>query len=211
MIKNTMMIENIKKIVSDNNYAFNGWRSSYKHLTGMINERNYKFGAEVGVAFGDHCDYILEHTDVKILYGIDPYMLYDDYKNDWDRQHFSVEIENRDQKYFDYLYEYVLEKLLTKYGGRVEIVRKKSEEAVKIFGKETLDFVYIDGNHSDEYIKKDLEDWWNTIRIGGIIAGHDYNHPGLPDVTKRVDIFAKDKNLDTIYLGDHVWFIEKKK
>ena len=37
----------------------------------------------------------------------------------------------------------------------VEIIRKTSMEAVKSFTPRSLDFVYIDGNHSYPFINKD--------------------------------------------------------
>lgn len=39
---------------------------------------------------------------------------------------------------------------------------------------ESLDFVYLDGAHDYPYVKGELEDIWSKVRIGGIIAGHDY-------------------------------------
>jgi len=195
-------------IKRDNDYALGGWRNSYKYLSSIINDRNYKTGVEIGVAFGDHCGYILNNTKIDKLYGIDPYFLYDDYKNDWNRQHFSIDVNGKDQDYFDELYSYVLNKLSI-YGDRYTHIRDVSEKSFKNFLDNNIDFVYIDGNHSREYIRKDLNNWWNVIKIGGIISGHDYNHSGLPEVTEEVDLFAKNINKKVIYDGDHVWHIEK--
>src|SRR4029078_5218989 len=47
-------------------------------------------------------------------------------------------------------------------------------EAVKDFKDESLDFVYIDGNHQLRYVIEDLVEWSKKIRSGGIISGHDY-------------------------------------
>ena len=43
---------------------------------------------------------------------------------------------------------------------------------------ELFDAVFIDGNHSYEYVKKDLENYWHKVRPGGIIALHDVNFEG---------------------------------
>jgi predicted O-methyltransferase YrrM len=43
---------------------------------------------------------------------------------------------------------------------------------------EQFDAVFIDGNHSYEYVKKDLENYLPKVREGGIIALHDVNFEG---------------------------------
>ncbi len=44
--------------------------------------------------------------------------------------------------------------------------------------EQQFDAVFIDGNHSYEYVKKDLENYWHKVRVGGIIAMHDVNFEG---------------------------------
>ena len=41
-----------------------------------------------------------------------------------------------------------------------------------------FDALFIDGNHSYEYVKKDLENYWGKVRPGGIVALHDVNFEG---------------------------------
>ena len=43
---------------------------------------------------------------------------------------------------------------------------------------ETFDAVFIDGHHSYEYVKKDLENYLSKVKDGGIIALHDVNLEG---------------------------------
>jgi hypothetical protein len=47
-------------------------------------------------------------------------------------------------------------------------------DAVKDFKDESLDFAFIDGNHSFEYVINDIAEWSKKVRVGGIISGHDY-------------------------------------
>ena len=51
---------------------------------------------------------------------------------------------------------------------------------------ETYDAVFIDGNHSYEYVKKDLENYWSKVKDGGVIALHDANFEGERYGTPRV-------------------------
>ena len=46
--------------------------------------------------------------------------------------------------------------------------------AAKSFADKSLKFVFIDGEHSYEAVKSDIEAWLPKLRPGGVIAGHDY-------------------------------------
>jgi predicted O-methyltransferase YrrM len=41
-----------------------------------------------------------------------------------------------------------------------------------------FDALFIDGNHSYEYVKKNLENYWDKVKPGGIVALHDVNFEG---------------------------------
>ena len=47
-------------------------------------------------------------------------------------------------------------------------------DAVKLIADEMLDFVYIDGNHEFTSEANDIHEWGKKVKVGGIIAGHDY-------------------------------------
>ncbi len=78
----------------------------------------------------------------------------------------------------------------------------KSLEQVKNITPE-LDFVFIDGNHMYEYVKKDYEMYSPLVRKGGIIAFHDIglNEEGgvyklwnnLKGKHKHIEILHSDK------------------
>lgn len=57
---------------------------------------------------------------------------------------------------------------------RANLIRATSETASTLFQNESLDFVYIDANHSYDHVKKDLELWFPKVKKGGVFAGHDY-------------------------------------
>lgn len=54
-------------------------------------------------------------------------------------------------------------------------VRLSSLEASKLYDDKSLDFVFIDANHSYEEVKKDILAWKEKIKPGGILAGHDFS------------------------------------
>lgn len=61
-----------------------------------------------------------------------------------------------------------------------------SSEAVKEFKNKSINFVYIDGNHLYEFVKKDIINYLLTIKQNGFIGGHDYTG-WHTDVIKAVD------------------------
>jgi len=59
--------------------------------------------------------------------------------------------------------------------------------AVKHFKDRSLDFVFVDAGHSYEEVKGDILSWYPKIKVGGVIAGHDYKMEDHPGVCKAVD------------------------
>lgn len=56
----------------------------------------------------------------------------------------------------------------------VKIERGRSQDVLPQYPDEYFDFMYIDGDHSYEGVKRDLLLCAKKIKRGGIIAGHDY-------------------------------------
>jgi len=49
-----------------------------------------------------------------------------------------------------------------------------SVEVAKQYTDDSLDFVFIDGDHRYECVLADIQAWLPKVKAGGIIAGHDY-------------------------------------
>lgn len=131
---------------------------SRNDLPGFFVEMGFKVGAEIGVDKGEFSEKL---AAVGLsLYAIDPWRTYKNY---------SI---SRSQKKLDSLYEKARQ-LLSPY-PKCTILRKTSMEAVEDFKNNSLDFVYIDGNHTFRYIAEDLAEWTKKVRKGGIVSGHDY-------------------------------------
>jgi predicted O-methyltransferase YrrM len=56
------------------------------------------------------------------------------------------------------------------------------------FKNESIDFLFVDGDHRYKSVKEDLKLWFPKIKPGGIISGHDYNEPSC-GVRQAVDEF----------------------
>ena len=125
-------------------------------------------GVEIGVHDGWHALDIMESLPISKLILIDPYKAYRDYYE-------SVGNPRKTQKALDERMK-VAQKILKKYGNSVEFIRKFSDEAAEHIKDNSLDFIYIDGNHQYEFVKKDIEAYYPKVKKGGIIGGDDYTH-----------------------------------
>lgn len=84
---------------------------------------------------------------------------------------------------FDYVYpEYI--KRTSPYTN-IKTIRLTSDNAVDILKDELFDFIYIDGLHTYEQVKIDIQNYLPLIKKGGAIAGHDY-HPNWEGVMTAV-------------------------
>lgn len=75
----------------------------------------------------------------------------------------------------DTMYEEFLENLRP-VEGYFRPLRMPSVEAAKVFEDFSLDFVFIDAQHDFQSVRDDILAWLPKIKLGGVIAGHDY-HP----------------------------------
>ena len=92
-----------------------------------------------------------------------------------------------------------------------------SLEAAETTQDESLDFVYIDADHSYKSCMLDIIAWESKVRHGGIISGHDYfddfeNGFGVKSAVDRLygeDIHVTDEK--ELYYGRicNSWYLEK--
>ena len=65
------------------------------------------------------------------------------------------------------------------------LLAMKSHEAVDQFEGE-IAFLFVDGGHSYETVKQDIEDWLPKVKVGGMAAFHDMFMPHIEGVTRAV-------------------------
>lgn len=168
---------------------------------GLTNE-----GVEVGVAFGENAEIILETCQLKRLWLVDPW----DYVPNENPKGYADAIKN-----WDGCMNYCSDKLW-KFGGRATMFRETSVKAASTFRDEQFDFVYIDANHMRPYIDNDLKAWFPKVKKGGIFGGHDYHVVNREDyvcqVKESVDEFFQgmDYELHITEDEDPSWYIIKR-
>ena len=91
--------------------------------------------------------------------------------------------------------------------SKVELIKDYSYNVVDQFEDNSFDFIYIDGAHDYESVKKDIELYAPKLKTFGILAGHDYEHT-WPGVIKAVDeIVISPPQL--MITDDSSWMIKK--
>jgi len=67
-------------------------------------------------------------------------------------------------------------------------LRMTSIEAAALYKNNSLDFVFIDANHSYKAVKENILAWLPKVKLGGILAGDEYSNqsPGLIKATNEL-------------------------
>jgi len=180
--------------------------STRNSLPEFFKEMGYSVGAEIGVYKAEFTKRFCE-AGLK-MYAIDPYHSYS-----------SAGRVAKDQSRHEFLYGHA-KRTLAPYTD-CTIIRKASMDAVHDFKDKSLDFVYIDGDHSFKHVAQDIYEWTWKVRKGGVVAGHDY-YPNREAVEKNIrhvghviDAYTKAFQIDKWYevgTKDHAssWFFIRK-
>ena len=118
-------------------------------LQNLIGKKDL-IGAEVGVKAGKNAKDMLEKLDIKKLYLID----------DWA----SAKVYRKEGVLIH----------LDKFKDKLIILNGKSSKMYVNIEDEELDFVYIDADHRYKGIKNDIKVYYPKVKMGGLVAGHDY-------------------------------------
>jgi Methyltransferase domain len=126
--------------------------------------RGFKVGVELGVQRG--------HFAVEMLKrwrSVESYHLVDI----WAPQKNYKDVANFDLP----VHEKILAEAtrgLRPWKDKVFFWRNYTSVAVKYFKPESVDFIYVDARHDYCGVKEDIGTWWPILKVGGVMAGHDY-------------------------------------
>jgi hypothetical protein len=139
---------------------------SRNDLPALCRELGFTRGAEIGVWKGAYSAAFCHANPAMHMLCVDPWSSYPawkDTKNEMPLPEAKLFMAAAYRKARE-----VLEPLNT------TIVRNHSKYAVKDVPDRSLDFAFIDGNHVYDAVLQDITLWAPKVRVGGILAGHDY-------------------------------------
>jgi predicted O-methyltransferase YrrM len=166
---------------------------------------------EIGARYGSSSLMILKSLNVKKYYIVDPFEIYADYADDG--FHKVLEERSGDDLFNDLIRR--LAKFKSVYYLRYFSHDQRIFRSIR---EDSLDLVFIDGNHEYEYVLRDLVNYWPLVKKGGIICGDDFHsrmtlqNDGALEaeqlgsrrmVYEAVEDFASKHNLSYKSFGNH--------
>lgn len=157
-------------------------------LAYLVARHGWQRGVEIGVSYGETLRHLLTACPALHMIGVDTWALNPaaPEPDDWTaahhvRAHASAELVEQ------------------AFPDRCVLMRGNSPDIAPLIDAGSLDFVWVDGDHSTEACTADIAAWLPTLKPGGWIMGHDINWP-----TVRV---AVDAAVPGYLIGpDSVWF-----
>lgn len=170
-------------------YLLDGFRMFIDHLKLTEDLSNFTV-VEIGSYVGQSTTMFAD--EVKQVISVDPFM--NDYDDNDGACHAADIPTVVYQKFLDNTSSY----------KNIAHIRKTSDDAINDLLGQQVDLIYIDGIHTYEQVKKDIENYRKILKPGGLMCGHDYT-----DYWKTV-VAAVDETLgkpDLIFI-DGSWIIK---
>lgn len=154
-------------------------------LRRQIRKHGWTKGAELGVAEGRTLFHLLRTCPALSMIGVD---LFTSQYTGEPHTRWKSSVETKAKKYAD----------------RLSFINKSTVEAAPLVPDNSLDFIFIDADHSYEGVKRDIELWRPKVRSGGYLSGHDV---GALPVRTAVQEMCPGFNE---WKPDGVWWIKRE-
>lgn len=168
-------------------------------------------GAEIGVWMGNSSQRFLDcgiaHIYLVDAYSVEPYKDNSEASFEEYIAKYSKVTGEFTEAGFTRFYDNVHKSVVERFKGdsRVSVCRMTSDQWFEE-NDETLDWIYVDGDHSYEGCLKDLNNALSKVKKGGMILGDDYGWPGSkwnkPGVTQAVNQFCNTNKFKPIKHGE---------
>jgi hypothetical protein len=176
--------------------------------TAILNRLGPRTMAEIGVYRGDFAAHVLDTCPtLDRYYMIDPWRHLDD----WNKP------ANRADDTFQQFLDETLDKTGTHASKRV-VLRGRTSEVIAEIPDGSLDFVYVDGDHTLRGITVDLVSVYPKVREGGWIGGDDFSRsiwqhgPGFePTLVFPYAVYFAEAVGVRIYGLSHAQFLLEKR
>ena len=124
---------------------------------------------EIGSYIGESTEVFAKNFPKSTIYSVDPYI--PNYDKSDNASNYMNDVENEFIKLLD-------------IHPNIKKIKKLSSDAVKDFDDNSIDFVYIDANHTYESVKQDIILWLPKVKK--YIGFHDYDNY---DVKRAINEF----------------------
>jgi hypothetical protein len=158
--------------------------------------KDWQLGIEIGVWQGWFLQHMIVNTGMYMI-GIDPYIDTKSYADPTRNEYNPFEVGPDGYIYQETRYISTWQNINQLCGthNKATLLRAYSYDVKHYFQDESIDFVYIDGEHTYKAVAQDIDDWWPKVKRGGILSGHDYNETN-PGSIQAVDEFSDKIQLD---------------
>ena len=170
-----------------------------------LNGAEHLVGAEIGVFSGALSRLLLSRSGV-FLYMVDSW-LSEDRQSEERRESidYHAHLTAREQQYY-----YFAARVNTEFAeNRRKVLMMDSLEAARHIADRSLDFVFIDADHSYEGCKADIEAWLPKVKLGGLLGGHDYENTEFPkfEVARAVNEAVENRGWQLDRGENFTWFV----
>lgn len=165
-------------------------------IADLVNAHGWKAGAELGVLKGETFIYLLGHCPDLSMIGVDTFRF-------MEGQVYTDDGSTYRAHDFDD-YQVRVRRDMEPFGDRAKLLVMTTAEAAEVaVDDHSLDFVFIDADHTTTGVSRDIFMWSCKLKPDGWICGHDTH---MPTVKETIDAmlpgWAKH--------DDHVWTIPVK-
>lgn len=99
-------------------------------------------------------------------------------------------LENERNAFHEFGWDALLPKQILGDSGKVE------------WNAGLIDFILIDADHTERGLTADMENWLPHVRVGGLVAFHDYHRTEWPDVAGCVDRYVASGRGEFVFVVD---------
>ena len=147
-------------------------------LRDRILENKWTHGAELGLWDGRTYLYLLNECPDLNLIGVDCWQdngIYtgtDKDGNVWNHAQHEIKVRQGARQ----------------FGPRATLYKAFTTAAARFVENASLDFIFIDADHSEQAVKQDIFFWKPKLKRTGMLSGHDIDWPGVQSALEKLEI-----------------------
>lgn len=180
----------------------------FETIAAWVNASSWTQGAELGVFDGRTYLYLLEHCPQLTLIGVDVWNQVQGFTEGQTKsgercfcKYCSDTRHARRSETVAAMRKRVIRES-ARYGRRAQLYIQLTTEVAKLVNDKTMDFVFVDGDHSREGVSADIAAWLPKVKSGGRLIGHDFNMASV-----RAGVHEHFAPSDLVMADDHLWTV----